>query len=336
MPKNDILTKRRFAKVDARKRRRTALVEKNGLQTRKKRALPARIATVCALALCLLFLIGCVKGAETAATQIDARTPEPTAKASPAPTKTPALTPTEEPEMVIEEDGDITLRSDIAAQFTARTYTFDAPPVVFLYHTHATEAFRKDPSDDYIETERGRTENTDYNIVGLGTLLADALEKRGFVVIHDTTNVEAPDLSSAYSRSLALMERCDDADIYLDLHRNASNQRGKSDNTVEWNGAPYAKLFFVVGTGIGTYDGEYDVSPDWRANYTFAYSLAEAVADVSPQLVKPIRLKVGRYNQHMGLCLLAEVGTNADSLLAAQNTITVLADALQRVCLPAA
>ena len=234
--------------------------------------------------------------------------------------------------MTIDEDGDITLRSDIAAAFSAQTYDFSEAPTVLIYHTHATESYKKSDTDAYEETERGRTENTDYNVVAVGETLAEALRVRGFTVLHDTTNVEEPDLTSAYSRSLAVMERYDGIDIYLDLHRNASAQRGRSDNTVLLDGVPCAKLFFVVGTGIGTYEGEYDVLPDWESNYTFALSVTEAVASAAPSLVKPIRLKVGRYNQHMGLCLLAEIGTNADTLEAVKNTVPYLADALQRVC----
>lgn len=244
----------------------------------------------------------------------------------------PTVSPTPEPEMQIDEDGDITLRSDIAAQFTAATYPFDHTPVVLIYHTHATESFLLPEESDYTETEPGRTNDTRYNVVAVGESLKAALEARGFLVIHDTTNVEGSDLASAYSRSLALMRQYDNIDLYLDLHRNASSQRGRSDNTIQIGGVPYAKLFFVVGTGMGTYEGEYDALPDWKNNYTFALSLTDAIAAKHPGLVKPIRLKVGRYNQHMGLCLLAEIGTSADTLEAAQNTVPYLADAIAAVC----
>jgi stage II sporulation protein P len=244
----------------------------------------------------------------------------------------PTASPTPEPEMVIDEDGDITLRSDIEAAFSTTSYTFAEAPTVLIYHTHATESYLKSDTDDYLETETGRTENNAYNVIAVGDALASALEERGFLVIHDTTNVEPPELISAYSRSLEVMRQYDDIDIYLDLHRNASRQRGRSDNTVYIGDTPCAKLFFVVGTGIGTYEGEYDVLPEWEGNYTFALSVMDAIEDDAQPLVKPIRLKVGRYNQHMGLCLLAEIGTNADTLSAALNTVPYLADALADVC----
>jgi len=245
---------------------------------------------------------------------------------------TPTASPSPVPEMIIDEDGDITLRSDIAAQFRPASYPFDHKPVVLIYHTHATESFLQTDESKYLETERGRTENTKYNVIAVGDALQKALEKRGFTVIHDTTNVEGEDITSAYSRSLQVMQQYDNVDLYIDLHRNSSNQRGRSENTILIDNVPYAKLFFVVGTGIGTYDGEYDTLPDWKNNYTFALSLMDAIDAKQPDLVKPIRLKVGRFNQHMGLCLLAEIGTNADTLEAALNTVPYLADAIESVC----
>ena len=279
----------------------------------------------------LLGCSGCVAAGNSAAVTTPARpadTPVAIETLPPAPT----ASPTPEPEMRIDEDGDITLRSDIAAQFQTARFAFDHKPVVLIYHTHAAESYLFTKDAGYVETEPGRTDNARYNVIAVGTALQKALEERGFTVIHDTTNVEGDDLTSAYSRSLAVMQTYDNIDLYIDLHRNASNQRGRSDNTVFIGDAPYAKLFFVVGTGIGTYDGEYDVLPDWKNNYTFALSLTEAISEQQPDLIKPIRLKVGRYNQHMGLCLLAEIGTNADTLNAAQNTIPYLADAIALVC----
>ena len=48
------------------------------------------------------------------------------------------------------------------------------------------------------------------------------------------------------------MEKYDNVYLYIDLHRNSSKQKGRSENTILIDNVPYAKLFFVVGTGIGT------------------------------------------------------------------------------------
>jgi len=151
-------------------------------------------------ALRLLIFSACVSGRSPEATQepaletgapvvLETQPPEPTA--SPMP----------EPEMVIDEAGDITLRSDIVASFFAASYPFDHKPTVLIYHTHATESYLKTEEQSYVETERGRTLDGRYSVIAVGDALATALENLGFTVIHDTTNVEGDDLSSAYSRS---------------------------------------------------------------------------------------------------------------------------------------
>lgn len=278
----------------------------------------------------LIALFACGGGAPEATREPVDEQDEPVIMVTRAPEPTAALTP--QPEMTIDEDGDITLRADIAASFSATTYEFTKAPTVLIYHTHATESYRKGKTDTYVETESGRTRDNNFNVVAVGEALANALRERGFTVLHDTTDVEGEDITSAYSRSLEVMRQYEGVDLYIDLHRNASSQKGKSDNTVLVGETPCAKLFFVVGTGIGTYEGEYDQLPDWENTYTFATSVMDAIAKQEPSLVKPIRLKVGRFNQHMGLCLLAEIGTNADTLAAALSTVPYLADALKSVC----
>jgi len=290
-----------------------------------------RIAAAALATALLIAASGCAPPAEPAPSPVLVEAlPEPIIIETQPPTPSPSPTP--EPEMLIDEDGDITLRADIAAQFHTAVFAFDHKPVVLIYHTHATESYLLTSDADYVETERGRTDDTRYNIIAVGEALKAALEERGYSVIHDTTNVEGDEILSAYSRSLQVMQQYDGIDLYIDLHRNVGNPRGRSENTILIDGVPFAKLFFVVGTGIGTYEGEYDAVPDWKHNYTLAHSLTEVIFAEQPNLVKPIRLKVGRYNQHMGLCLLAEIGTNADTFQAAMNTVPYLADAIAAVC----
>lgn len=40
--------------------------------------------------------------------------------------------------------------------------------------------------------------------------------------------------------------------MFIDLHRNAANVKEKKDDVVLLDGKRCAKMFFVVGTGIGT------------------------------------------------------------------------------------
>jgi stage II sporulation protein P len=231
----------------------------------------------------------------------------------------------------VSDSGDIKINGSVLAEIKTRTYEYPEPPTVLIYHTHATEAFLQDENYTYEESGEWRTEDNEKNIVHLGEVLKSELESLGFNVIHDKTNVEPPELKSAYSRSLEVMKKYGDADIYIDLHRNAADPETVKNNSVTIDGKACAKLFFVVGTGIGTYEGEYDVAPDWKANYALALSVQEKVSDAAEGIMKSIRTKVGRYNQHMGMCLLAEVGNNANTMEEVLNTLPYFAEALSEV-----
>ncbi len=214
----------------------------------------------------------------------------------------------------VSDNGDIEINSSVLSVLEPMVYSYAEAPTILIYHTHATEAFLQDEDYTYTESSEWRTEDNEKNIVHVGEMLKTELEAIGYNVIHDTANVEPPELTSAYSRSLEVMKKYEGVDIYIDLHRNAADVNTVQNNTVTLDGKTCAKMFFVVGTGIGTYEGEYDTAPDWRANYKFAASVMHEMPAVAPGMMKPIRTKVGRYNQHMGMCLLLEIGNNANTM----------------------
>ncbi len=231
----------------------------------------------------------------------------------------------------VSDNGDIKINDSVLTEIQTKEYVFPEAPTILIYHTHATEAFLQDENYTYEESAEWRTEDNEKNIVHVGDVLKTELELLGFNVIHDTANVEPPELTSAYNRSLEVMKKYKDVDIYLDVHRNAADPETVQNNAVAIDGKSCAKLFFVVGTGVGTYEGEYDAEPDWKANYAFALSVQDKVEQNAPGIMKPIRTKVGRYNQHMGMCLLAEVGNNANTMEEVLNTLPYFTEALSEV-----
>lgn len=221
----------------------------------------------------------------------------------------------------VTENGYVEINGSVLVELKPQVYAFAEAPTILIYHTHATEAFLQDENYTYVETSEWRTDDNKKNIVHVGEVLKDKLEALGYNVIHDTANVEPPELTSAYSRSLDIMKKYEGVDIYIDLHRNAADVNTVKNNTVTIDGKACAKMFFVVGTGIGTYEGEYDIAPDWKANYTFALSVMRETSDIAPGIMTPIRTKVGRYNQHMGMCLLLEIGNNANTMEEVLNAL---------------
>ena len=85
-----------------------------------------------------------------------------------------------------------------------------------------------------------------------------------------------------------------------------------------------AQLMLLVGDG-----GSYDEKPDYEANLAFATRLTEGLNALSPGLCRPVLVKHGRYNQHVGTpSLLVEAGHNLNTLEEALRAMPPLAEAL--------
>ena len=166
-------------------------------------------------------------------------------------------------------------------------------------------------------------------------MLTSELEKYGFKVIHDITNHEPPKLSTAYERSLKTMlhykNKYPSISLYIDLHRDASGECGKDDFCII-DGKKSAKIMFVVGTGRGANNKGFDEMPDFDSNYELADALSDYLKAINPDLVREIRVKTGRYNQHVSShCLLAEIGHNMNTLEEAFTAAKLLAKAIYSI-----
>jgi len=216
-----------------------------------------------------------------------------------------------------------------------RTYEINGDVNILLYHTHTTEAYCQTDESRYKPSGDSRTKDNEQNIVKVGETLKTLLEGYGFGVIHDTTDHEPPKLATAYSRSVVTMEKYKkeypEIDIFIDIHRDAANLKTMRDDVVVIEGKRCARLMCVVGTGEGT-NGGYNPKPDFIANYTLAKSVCERLDTVNGKFTRDIRVKPGRYNQHISdMCLLVEVGHNANTLEEALNSLPYLAKAISEV-----
>lgn len=209
--------------------------------------------------------------------------------------------------------------------------TADAPtprlkPSVLIYHTHTHEAYQPTEKDRYEESyDRWRTADERYNVVRVGDALTDALQAQGIHVVHDVTDHEQSDFETAYERSLETLQQYDglDFDLYIDLHRDAYGTEPEDAVTVSVGQQTMAKLMLLVGTGEN-----FSVKPDSAENYRFALELTERVNNIAPGLCRDVLVKSKRYNQHVGRCILLEVGHNLNTLDEALATIPYFADAL--------
>ena len=202
-------------------------------------------------------------------------------------------------------------------------------PSILIYHTHTHEAYEQVAEDPYDALEAWRTADVDHSIVRVGEELADALRRYGFEVVHDTTDHEADQLSTAYTRSLETLRGYEQRfDLYIDLHRDAYVEGEPLAFTSE-SGEQFASLMMLIGNGNG-----FDEKPFYRQNHAFASALEERINAIMPGLCKPVLVKDGRYNQHIGVfSILVEVGHNRNTLRQALGSVSPLAEALYSLML---
>ena len=197
-------------------------------------------------------------------------------------------------------------------------------PSILIYHTHTHEAYEQVSDDPYDALEAWRTTDADHSVVRVGDELARLLEDFGFEVTHDATDHEGSDLSTAYTRSLQTLQNYRRRfDLYIDLHRDAWTE-DDDPTIITSNGEKAAHLMVLIGNGEG-----FEEKPYYSQNLAFARALEERINEAEPGLCKPVLVKDGRYNQHVGVfSILVEVGHNRNTLQEALNALPSLANGL--------
>ena len=199
-------------------------------------------------------------------------------------------------------------------------------PKILIYHTHTTEAYTATKASPYVQTSSFRTADASKSVLAVGEALAERLRTQyGFSVLHDTTDHEPPSLKTAYERSEKTMrsylEKYPSLVLFIDVHRDAGSD---TKDYVMVDGSPAARLMCVVGQGT-----KYADKPDFETNYALAELLTNHLRHIDRRLARDVRVKTGRYNQHVGrLSLLIEVGHNANTLEQALHAVPSLAECL--------
>ena len=209
-------------------------------------------------------------------------------------------------------------------------------PTVLIYHTHTWEAYEMTETAQYTPTETWRTQDDAHNMVRVGEALADELRALGFAVTHDKTDFEPPNLSASYKRSLAMLEARQEAgetyDYIFDVHRDAYSGKAGGINSVAQGDASVAYVMMLVGKGTGETGSGFDERPDWPQNLELAQAITDAMNDELPGVAKAVKIKSGRFNQHVSTgALLIEVGNNRNTLEEALAACPVIAAGIAAV-----
>ncbi len=249
--------------------------------------------------------------------------------------------PPEEPRRLSfsPSDGDlVNIRSSWDCALTPRELVMEKldwdltgdEPTVLIYHTHAMESYTPQTGEDYTEEVPFRTADLDYNMVSIGTRLAELLENAGISVLHDTTLHDAASYNGSYASSRETVEKYlaqyPSIRLVLDIHRDAAEDGSGHQvaTTAETAQGDTARLMLVLGSEAG---GLYN--PNWQENYALAVKLQAVLEQESPGLCRELHLTDQRYNQDLSPgALLIEVGAAGNSHEEALRAMTPLAEAI--------
>lgn len=186
--------------------------------------------------------------------------------------------------------------------------TLAAKPEVLIYSTHSME--------HYSEAE-GQTTNSDYNVVGVGDVLAKELEEGyGISVIHDRTNYSVS-YNDAYDRSREGLQKYlseyGSFKIVIDLHRDSGSRASVVANL---NNQSLAKFMFVTSQNVPTYE----------ENQKTVDALEAIGKKLFPEITKSTKIYEGRggingFNQGFNPgSMIIEVGSNENTAQEAKLT----------------
>ena len=200
---------------------------------------------------------------------------------------------------------------------------FDEEPTVLILHTHATESYTK-TEERYLESSAFRTLDENYNMLSIGTRVADILSGHGISVIHDRELHDYPSYDGSYNnarRSIQYyLDKYPSIQLVLDLHRDASGDlQNQMRPLATVDGQAAAQMMLVVGTDAAGLS-----HPEWRENLALGLKLQTVLEQLAPGITRPINLRSQRFNQDLSPgALLVEVGaagnTHSEARLAAEK-----------------
>ena len=201
---------------------------------------------------------------------------------------------------------------------------------VLIFHTHSCESYTSSDLFPYTPTGNFRTTDLNYTVTRVGTELENQLKQYNIPVIHDTSYHDYPAYNGSYTKSLQTVEnilKTTQADIIIDLHRDAIGSRPDYAPTVKIGDDYASQMMFVIGTSEGGLN-----HPNWQQNLKFAVKVQEKAEEMYPGLFKPIMVTPNRYNQHTGkYANIIEVGSTGNTLEQSLTSMKYLAKVLDEV-----
>lgn len=217
-------------------------------------------------------------------------------------------------------------------QTPAKTTLDMGEPVVLIYHTHTSEAYKPSKLYNYTPTDVDRTIDPRYTVVRVGKELKKELEgEYGIRVEHITTFHDYPEYTPAYSRSLKsaqnIMAKYPSIKVIIDVHRdafrmsnNTEKQNARAVSVINISGQDVARILLVWGPD----------TPNSGETRKFAELLKNKINGQYPGLCRGVlEKKTGQYNQQLSnYAVLVEIGSNSSTMEEALEAVPYFARAL--------
>lgn len=212
-------------------------------------------------------------------------------------------------------------------------------PQVLIVHTHATECYYDKPAAAYSKRWPVKSRDNSKNMISIGNVFAQTLEKAGIGVIHDTTQYDRSSYSGSYERCRTatekILKKYPSICVVLDLHRDSITYDSgtKLRPVTQINGKTAAQIMICTGSNSGRVT-DYD---NWLSNFRFAIRLQKACETKYKNLARPLYFVSKKYNHDLSNgSLLIEIGSEANALNEAKYSASLCATALIDVLKPLA
>lgn len=207
-------------------------------------------------------------------------------------------------------------------------------PVVLIIHTHGTEAYSPEGSISYDgKSELARSSDITQNVVAVGSVIAEVLNKNNIRTLHCTVMHDAESYKDSYNRSAATIReylaKYPSIQYIIDVHRDSVTDSSGSllRPVTVVDGEATAQVMCVVGSDYGGAN-----HPNWQNNFSFALKLRSALNQKNEKLCRPVYLRSSAYNQQYApISLLLEVGTSGNYLSEAKAAARLCAEALVNI-----
>ncbi len=198
-------------------------------------------------------------------------------------------------------------------------------PKVLIISTHSSEA--------YSNSAGGRSEDENQNVLKVGEVLCDTLNKAGVKTIHDKTRNDYPSYNGSYKKALTVIEenlkKYPSIEMVIDVHRDymetADGVRLKPTANLV-GGQKAAQIMFVIGTDAMGLE-----HPNWRENLRLSVKVQNILNSDAPGLCRSVNIRTERFNQHMTRgSMIVEFGSSENTLEEAKLSAKLLGEAIAK------